>query len=67
MFLAPTDDACVLLFGFEACPGMRLVVYLGKVLEVKVHIYLSSTDIRVPQKFLHTAKIIARFKQMGRE
>ena len=38
---------------------MRFVVYLGEVLEVKVRIHLSSTDIRVTKKFLHATKIVA--------
>jgi len=43
---------------------MSLVVYLGKVLEVKVSIYLGRADIRVTQKLLNAAQIMARFEQM---
>jgi len=38
---------------------MSLVVYLGKVLEVKVSIYLGRADIRVAQQLLNTAQIMA--------
>jgi hypothetical protein len=41
---------------------MRLVVYLGEVLEVKVRVDLGRGDVRVPEEFLDTAQVMAGFE-----
>jgi len=44
---------------------MSLVVYLGKMLEVKVSINLSRRDIGMAQQFLDTTKIMARLQEVS--
>ena len=43
---------------------MSLVVYLGKVLEVKMSIDLGRRDISVPQQLLYATQIVARLEQV---
>ena len=43
---------------------MSLVVYLGKMLEVKVSINLSGRDIGVAQQFLDTTQVMTGFQQV---
>ncbi len=47
------------LFIFNASPWVSFVVYLGQMLEVKVCVDLSGTDIGMPQQFLDTSKVVA--------
>ncbi len=46
---------------------MCSVVYLGKMLEVKVRIHLGSRDIGVPEQFLDAAEVMTGLEQMGGE
>ena len=46
---------------------MRLVVYQGEVLEIKVCINLGCADIGMAEQFLHGTEIVAGFEQMRRE
>jgi len=46
------------LFILSARPRMRLIVYLGKMLKIKVSIDLGCTDSRVPHKFLNGAEVL---------
>ena len=48
-----------------ASPGVRFVVYLGQVLEVKVSIDLGRADVGVSQQLLDAAQVVARFQQVG--
>ena len=56
--VAPSRSAVFL----EPRARMRLVVYLGQMLEVKVSIDLCGTDVGVPQEFLDTAQIMTGFE-----
>ena len=46
---------------------VSLVVYLGKVLEIKVGIHLGGADIGVAQKLLDAAQVMTGFQQMSGE
>ena len=46
---------------------MRSFVDAGQVLEVKVGIDLGGRDVGVTEQLLDTAKLLARFQQMGGE
>ncbi len=39
---------------FLSSPRMRLIVYLGQVLEIKVRINLRGCDVRVAKQLLYT-------------
>ena len=39
---------------------MSLIVYLGKMLEIKVCVNLGGADVRMAQHFLHAAHCLAR-------
>ena len=62
-----TAHRLALILVLYPCPGMRFVVYLGKVLEVKVCIDLGRTDVRVSEKLLYSAQIAAGLEQVGRK
>ena len=46
---------------------MSLIVYLGKMLKIKVGIDLCRADIGVSEQFLDTAQVLAGFEQVGGE
>jgi hypothetical protein len=46
---------------------MGLIIYVGKVLEIKVGIDLSSGNARVAQHLLNRPQITAGFEHVGRE
>ena len=50
-------------------PGarMRLVVYLGEVLEIKVSVYLGRRYVGMAKKFLDPAQVVTRLQDMSRE
>jgi hypothetical protein len=45
------------LLGFPAGPRVGLIIYLGKMLEIKVCVNLRRADICMAQHFLHTAQV----------
>ncbi len=56
-----------MLLVLSARTRVSFIVYLGKMLEIKVSIYLSRADIGMAQQFLDAAQIAARLEQMGRK
>ncbi len=46
---------------------MRLVVYLGQMLEIKMSINLCGRDVGMPEQFLHAPEVVTRFEQVGSE
>ena len=53
--------SCLLLPGAR----MRLVVYLGEVLEIKVSVDLGRRDVGVAQEFLYPPEVVARLEDVG--
>ena len=47
------------LLVLSPCPRMRFVIYLGKMLKIKVGIDLGCADVLVPHKFLDAAQVLA--------
>ena len=48
-----------------ACPRMRAVVNVCQVLEIEVGVDLRSTDISMPQQFLHGPQVTAGLEQVA--
>ena len=46
---------------------MRLIVYAGEVLEIKMSINLGGADVGVAQEFLYGTQVAAGFQQMTGE
>ena len=48
-------------------PGVRLVVYLGEMLEVEMGVDLRRADISVPEQLLHCTQVSGGFEQVACE
>ncbi len=48
-------------------PGMRFVVYMGEMLEIKMCVDLSRRDTRVAQQLLYGSQVSAGLEHMRRE
>ena len=46
---------------------MRLIVYLGKMLKIKVGVDLCRADVGMAEQFLNAAQILAGLEQVGSE